>query len=112
MPHTRLILALLLASFLIPGVARAVIDDIQDIICLVNTVALWFGIIVFIIAAASILYAALLFFTASGNEEKLNRARLVLVWSLVGIAVALLAGSAASIVNATIGGKIFTVGSC
>lgn len=51
----------------------------------------WFEVIVWALALVMILFAALQFLTAAGNEEKVTTARRSLIWGLVGIAVALLA---------------------
>ena len=93
---------------LAPGIAFAQITHICDIINIVDTAATWFGYFVFIVAMMAVLYAALLYMTAAGNEETVKKAHTVLVYALIGIAVALLATSAAKFVQATVGGKIIT----
>lgn len=93
---------------LAPGIAFAQITHICDIINIVDTAATWFGIFVFIVGMMAVLYAALLYMTAAGNEETIKKAHTVLVYALIGIAVALLATSAASIVQKTVGGEITT----
>lgn len=50
-----------------------------------------FEVIVWAMAVAMILWAALMFLTAAGSEEKVTAARGALIWGLVGVAVALLA---------------------
>ena len=88
------------------------IGSFCDIVKTVNTAAQWFAIVVFIIAAAAILYSALLFFTAGGNEEAQSKAKKVLVYGVIGVAIALLATFADDIVAATIGGKGFSPANC
>lgn len=103
------------AVVLMPGLASAqttTIVNFCSILSLVNTVLQWFGILVFLIAIAAILYAAFLFLTAGGNEESLSTAKKVLIYGIIGIAVALLATNAVAIVQATTGGKIFSPTNC
>ena len=83
-----------------------------SLIQIVNTVAAWFGVIVFILAIIAMLYAAFLYLTGGGDEEKLKTARTVLIYGVVGIAIALLATNATKIIGATTGGKVFNVTDC
>lgn len=95
---------------LTPLVAFAQISDICDVLNLIDTAATWFGILVFIVALIAILYAAFLFLTAGGNEETSKKARAVLLYGLIGIAIALLATTAIDFVSATVGGE--TIENC
>ena len=63
-----------------------------------------FGSIILVIALVVVLYAAFLFITAGGNEETTKKARTLLVYALVGLAVALLAVFADNIVQELFGG--------
>lgn len=58
-----------------------------------------FGTIVLVVAVVMILWAAFLFITGSGNEDSLKKAKTYLIFSLVGLAVALLATSAEGLVS-------------
>ena len=51
-----------------------------------------FGIF-FVIAAACVLYAALLFLTSGGNEKKIPVAKTTLIYALLAIVIALIARS-------------------
>ncbi len=88
---------------LLPMVAFAAIDNFCGILGLLQTIGNWFGTLVFIIAVIAILYSAFLFLTAGGNEESLTTAKKVLIYGIIGIAVALLATNAIKIIQATIG---------
>ena len=57
----------------------------------INGIAAWFAGIIFAISVLIILYAAFLFVTAAGNEEKVTKAKSTIVYGLIGIAVAMLA---------------------
>jgi hypothetical protein len=109
----------LITLVLVPGLVLAQVNaagatpsSICDILKLGNQIARWFGIIVFIIAIVAILYAAFLFLTAGGNEESLSTAKKVLIYGIIGIAVALLATNAIRIIGGTIGGQYFTTNEC
>ena len=98
----------IVALALLPLDATAQISSACDIVKLVARIATWFGILVFSIAVIVILYAGLLFMTGGGNEEQISKAKLVLLWALVGIAVALLATNAVKFVQNTVGGGLPT----
>jgi hypothetical protein len=57
----------------------------------INGMAAWFAGIIFAISVLIILYAAFLFVTAAGNEDKVTKAKSTIVYGLIGIAVAMLA---------------------
>ena len=63
----------------------------QGIVDLIDQVVTWFAMIVFIIGIACILYAAFMFMTAAGDEEKIGKAKWTFIYGLVGIGVAILA---------------------
>jgi len=51
----------------------------------------WVSGIVFILGMLMMLYAAFLFMTAGGDEEKTGKAKKTLTWGLVGVGVAMIA---------------------
>ena len=57
----------------------------------INGIAAWFAGIIFAFSILVILYAAFLFITAAGNEEKVTKAKTTIVFGLIGITVAMLA---------------------
>jgi hypothetical protein len=63
----------------------------------VNGIAAWFAGIIFAVSVLVILYAAFLFITAAGNEEKITKAKGTIVSGLIGIFVAMLAFSVKAI---------------
>lgn len=65
----------------------------------------WFEVLVWAMAVVMILFAALQFLTAAGNEEKVTTARRSLIWGLVGVAVALLARVSATFVRGILQGQ-------
>lgn len=95
-----------------PMIVFAAIDNFCGILGLIQTIGNWFGTLVFIIAVIAILYSAFLFLTAGGNEESLTTAKKVLIYGIIGIAVALLAVNAIKIIQATIGSTTGQFASC
>ena len=91
-----------------PLIAFAAIADICDVLDLVKTAANWFSFFILLFAIIAILYAAFLFLTAGGNEETSKKARSVLIYGLIGIAIGLLATQAVEFVKATVGGDLET----
>lgn len=96
----------LVSACTFPLVALAAIADICDVLKLVELASKWFSFFVFAFAIIAILYAAFLFLTAGGNEESTKKARTVLIYGLLGIAVALLATQAVPFVKASVGGDL------
>jgi len=66
---------------------------------IVDTVITWVQTIVFLIAILMIIWAGFTWMTAGGDEEKIKTARSMLLWALVGIAVALFAGVAKTFIT-------------
>ncbi|KKR09953.1 MAG: hypothetical protein UT37_C0007G0004 [Parcubacteria group bacterium GW2011_GWA2_39_18] len=63
-----------------------------------------FLILVFIpIAVIMILYSALMFITAGGDEARVKKAKQILTWAIVGIAILLVAKSTAVVIKDFLG---------
>jgi len=72
------------------GNVNLTIDRLETIL---NNIRDWFAGIVFIIGIITMLYAAFLYMTAAGDDEKINKAKKAFVYGIVGIIVAMLAYS-------------------
>ena len=66
---------------------------------LIKTVANTIGIVLMGLSVLMVLYAAFLFITGGGNEDKIGTARKVLIFALIGVAVALLAYAIPTLVS-------------
>ncbi|MFC1595142.1 pilin [Patescibacteria group bacterium] len=67
---------------------------------LIDDIMSWVIMIALPIASIMIIYAGFLFVTSKGNEEKLKKAKSVLLWAIIGTAVVIGAkGLAAAFVN-------------
>lgn len=62
-----------------------------------------FGTILLVLALIVLLYAAFLFITGGGNEETTKKARSLLIYSLIGLAIAFLAIFADDIITQLFG---------
>lgn len=89
--------ALSVLAVAVPAYAEGV-TDACDLVSRVSSLIGVFGTIILIIALVMLLYAALLFIIGGTNEETLRKARTILIWSLIGLAVAFLATLADDIV--------------
>lgn len=67
------------------------IQSPSQIINLVNVILSWVATIFWIAAIIFIFYAAYLYLTAGGNDEQISKAHKQLIWSIVAIAVGLMA---------------------
>jgi len=79
-------------------------EKMSDVVDLVKTIAGWFQAIVLAIAIFVIIYAGLTWMTAGGDEEKLGKARKMLIYGVVGIGVALFAYAAQALITNLLGG--------
>lgn len=70
---------------------QSVVPNANGVLDLIKKLTDWFAAIIAAIAVVMILYAAFLFITAGGNEDSRGKAKNVLIWGIIGIAVAFLA---------------------
>jgi len=90
-------LGAILAAQLLPAVALAqtrppaVNLTRTSILDLLNTILTWVDMAIFIIGILIILYAAFMYMTAAGDEEKIGKAKRTFIYGLVGIGIAILA---------------------
>jgi hypothetical protein len=70
---------------------------------LVQNIAKWFYMIMTPVAVIVILYAAFLFLTSAGDEEKVRRAKRALTYAVVGIAIILIGAGFITLVKSLLG---------
>ena len=75
------------------------ITSLSGIEAVIAKIVNWLTMLFFVAAVLYIFYAAYLFLTSGGDEEKLKTAKTQLLYSIIAIAVALLAGTMQSIVK-------------
>lgn len=81
------------------GVPRT-LQDLYTVICNASN---WFFAFVMVIAVIAFLYGAILFFSTGGNEQQVSRARQVITYAVVGVAVAVLARSLIYVIGDSLG---------
>lgn len=92
---------LTLAQVTVPPVTGAPVTSVQsinDVTRIIVSLVNWITGLFFVAAILSLFYAAYLYMSASGDEEKLGKAKNQLIYSIIAIAIALLAGSVRYIV--------------
>jgi len=91
---------LCVALIVAPAVSFAVFDpppastktiDASYVKTIIEKVTGWMQGIFFLIAVIFIIYAAFVYLTSAGNEEKIKKAKSIIIYAIVAIAVALLA---------------------
>ncbi len=89
-----------------------IISNINDLFNLVCDAANLLFTVIMILAIIILLYAAFLFLTGGGDSAKLDQARQLLTYAVVGIVVALLAKGLVLVVVNIVSGGSFAATSC
>jgi len=89
-------LAFLAATLFSPMVALAdepgnINLDVNRVVNILNNIKTWFAEAIFVLGIIIMLYAAFLYMTAGGDDEKINKAKKAFIYGIVGIIVAMLA---------------------
>jgi len=79
----------------IPGLTTPTtgVSTLSDVNRIIVNIVNWVMAIFFVVAVLYIFWAAYLFLTASGDTEQIGQAKTQLIYSIIAIVVALLAGS-------------------
>lgn len=101
---TKFISLIVLVLLALPLVAQA-ITTVCDIVLLVENIRDYFSIIVGAMAVFMFLYAALMWMTAGGDEEKIGKAKQYLIYAAIGAIIFILAYSLTGILATWIGGN-------
>jgi len=94
---STLILISLVSLFMLPAImpvmadGDVIIEDLDQLDALISKIVNWFSGFVLVVAVLFILVAAWTFLTAGGNPDNIAKARQMLIYALIGIAVAVLA---------------------
>jgi len=90
----KLLPILVLTALIFPAVIAAVQPDLPEhieLLEMIGKVALWLFWILLAISIVMIVYAGILFVTASGNPEQVEKARHIILYAAIGIIVAMAA---------------------
>lgn len=88
---------------ILPFMAAGQGFTLDTILSILQRILGWFTAIVGIFAILMILYAAFLFLTSAGNEERVGTAKKTLLYGVIGIAVAILAYVAVGFISNLVG---------
>jgi len=80
----------------------------EEIVTIIKKVTGWMQGIFFLLATIFILYAAFTYLTSGGDEEKTKKAKNIIVFAIIAIAVALLATAITPLVQTFLGTDIST----
>jgi len=69
------------------------IQSVEGVITALTTAITWFQNLLLVLAVVLVLYAAFLYITSGGDEDKVGKAKKALLYSAIGIAIVLLAYS-------------------
>ena len=87
----------------VPGTGTGVPEGIDAFYTLICDASNWVFAFVLIVAVIVLLFGAVSFFTARGNEDQVGDARRYITYALVGVAVAVLARALIFVVGNFIG---------
>ena len=92
-----------LAQAVPPGIPTNIpqtnITRFEDILVIISRVVGWIQALFFLAATVAIFYAAYLYLTAAGDEEKFKKAKDQFIYAVVAIAIALLSGIVPTIIG-------------
>lgn len=104
----KIILSILLFSFLIPSLAEAIIipnpldaETFEELIENLIDFIFWVAVA---IAPLMIIISGFYFLTAAGDPQKVKTAKDIILWTVVGFAIVLLAKGIISVIKEIIGG--------
>ncbi|MBU1177159.1 MAG: hypothetical protein ABIG88_01260 [Patescibacteria group bacterium] len=86
-----------------PTIPDSDITSMDKIIELLDTIVNYFFGIVLAVALFMLLFAGFKWITSSGNEEAIGTARKMLIWALVGIAIALVSKGLIMVIKGLVG---------
>ncbi len=99
----------IMATSLMPIAALAQVtppDDIDSptkIVTIIDSVAGWFFAVFLALAVVFLIWAAFLYLTAAGSQEKVGNAKNALIYAIIAIVVALIAGGLTNIISSILG---------
>ena len=105
--YLKIILSILLFSFLTPFLVEAIkigpiieAKSVEEIINVIVNFIFWTALA---LAPIMIILAAFYFLTSGGNPEKVNTAKRIIFWTLIGLFIVLLAKAIPAIIKQIIG---------
>ncbi|TSC96486.1 MAG: Uncharacterized protein Athens071426_97 [Parcubacteria group bacterium Athens0714_26] len=78
------------------------VTSLNDVSAIIGNIINWLMGLFFVVAVLFLFYAAFLYLTAAGDEEKVKKAKNQLIYAIIAIAIALLSGTVQFIVQNTL----------
>jgi len=98
------VISLFVLPFIMPVLAQqtapTIMESPDDAITLLGTITNWFFTILMAVAVIILILAAWTFLTAGGNPDAVTKARQMLIFALIGVAVAVLAKGLPALIQA------------
>lgn len=94
---------LLLLPLLALGQEASDVDSVEEVQGILENIVGWAQVFFYIIATLFIILAAFSYLTASGDETKVKNAKTKIIYSLVAIAIAIIAGGVVTLVRNFVG---------
>ena len=79
------------------------LGETSDVNTLIDKILDFLIKIALVLTPIIVVYAGFLYITAGGNEEKIKRANKVLIWALIGLAIALIAKGVPALIKEFLG---------
>jgi len=105
LPYLAVALLLIVPFVVSAEVERGALTK-ADIASLAQTIADWLYIIGFAVALVIIVVGGIMYMTAGGDEDKVGKAKKLIVSGLIGAAIVLLAGVILDTLESILGGAI------
>ncbi len=83
----------------VPELPAAAPNDFASVIGLIVTVAQWMFGMLMALSIVFILYSAFMYIIAQGNPERIDTAKRILIYAIVGLVVAVVAGGVGAVVQ-------------
>lgn len=87
-----------LIALSVPFLAYALPEDVEGVRKTLCDIADWVFTFALAVGVICVIYAAFLYITAGGSSEKVGTANKTMIYAVVGIAIALIAGGVPSLV--------------
>lgn len=95
--------ALLSLPLLAHGVEESNVDSVEEVQGVLENIVGWAQVFFYIVATLFIILAAFSYLTASGDETKVKNAKTKIIYSLIAIAIAIIAGGVVALVRNFVG---------
>ncbi len=86
-----------------PSSRPTVYQNLDHYVTLLNTVIDWLFVILMIFAVIMLLWAAFLYLTAGDDEEKLKKAKSIIIYAVIAVVIAIVANGVPTLIRTFLG---------